>query len=81
MTLKFELLSLSRFNQFPYLIWPLWCVFLQFQNRDCCVYLALLSLDCVWEWKWGLSLLDKPSVCRSLTYRARGLTFFSATLE
>ena len=46
----------------------------------CCMY-AVVGLQTVLEWGWGLDLLDKPGVFGSHTDRARGLAFFSTTPE
>ena len=40
-----------------------------------CIWLLLFGLE------MGLILLEKPSVCRNLTNRARGLDFFFTPLE
>ena len=42
---------------------------------------AVVGLLTVLEWGRGLGLLDKPGVFGNHTDRARGLAFFSTTLE
>ena len=45
-------------------------------NLEIVVYAFVVLVELFLEWKWGLRLLDKPIVCKSLTDRARGLDFF-----
>ena len=59
----------------------LYGVFPSVQNCHCCVHILCWPLHYLWVWKWGLSLLDKPCVCRSLTNKARGLDFFLLPLN
>jgi len=44
-----------------------------------CIFWLWPALN--WEWKWGWALLDKPSVCRSLTDRAWVDDFLLCTPE
>ena len=55
-------------------------IFINPKYGNCCDASAIL-VELFLEWKWGVSMIDKASVCRILTDRDRGLTFLSAPPE
>ena len=80
MNLKFKLLLRGLFYPSTNLFW-LPSQFSSIPNLEILVYSPVVLVEIFLEWKWGLILLDKPSVCSNLVDIARGMTFLLAPPE
>ena len=80
MNMEFELLLRGLFYPSTNLFW-LPSRFSLIPYLEFVVHAFVVLVEQFLEWKWGLILLDKPSVCRILPDIAIGMDFFSTPPE